>query len=239
MPATTIGVFKVTRDATTQDPTIQTAGNSITVPSYGIPPNAPQSGTTFLIDTSDARMTQAVSAVDPGHSGKIGLWTQHTVANSTRSMVRWYELDPVGLTVLQTGTVKSSTLFDFNGAIAPDRVRRGTTKTFGNNMVLSFNTSSASTFVDIRMVSKRGANTVSPQVVVRTSLGPDIDFGCPSNGNVCRWGDYAAATPDPEAPTTGTSTGQVWLTSMWTQDGNTTGGTSGTSWRTWNWAAKP
>jgi hypothetical protein len=238
-PGTAIDLFKVNKNAD-GTPHVQTGGSKVTVPSFSVPPNARQSGTSFRLDTLDTRLTQAVSAIDPGHGGKVGLWTQHTVAGGGGSMIRWYEIDPAGRTVLQTGAVKNSTAFYFNGAISPDRVVSGPTRAFGRNMVLSFNASSSSTFPSIRMVSKRGSKGVSAPVVVKSSPGFDADFACGSElPNVCRWGDYAAATPDPAAPTTGTTTGRVWHTSMWTIDASTIDPSSDTSWRTWNWEAKP
>jgi hypothetical protein len=235
-PQTSLDLFQVTRNED-GSPNIQTSGTSITVPSFSVPANAPQKGTRFVLDTLDGRLTQAVSAVDPRHGGKVSLWTQHTVRGGAGAMVRWYELDPVAGGVLQTGVVRSSTRYFFNGAISPDRVARGTTTAFGGNMVLSFNTSSASTFPAIRMVSKRGSNGVSHAVLVKSSPGFDRDFACERPTHFCRWGDYAAATPDPAAAATST-TGRVWLTGMWTKDASTLG-PSGTSWRTWNWVAKP
>jgi hypothetical protein len=228
LPATKIGLFKVTKNAD-GSPNIQTSGTTVSVSSYTIPPNAPQSGTAFTLDTLDARLTQAVSAIDPLRNNKVGIWTQHTVAGGSGSMVQWYEIDPVSATLLQSGVVKSRSLYAFNGAISPDRVVNGTVKLFGGSMVLGFDVSSAGTFPAIRMVSK--------QVKVKSSPGPDIDFACAGLG-YCRWGDYAAATPDPNAFDTTTTTGVVWLTSMWTKDGRLTG-SNGTSWQTWNWAAQP
>jgi hypothetical protein len=236
LPATNLGLFKVTRNAD-GTPNIQTSGTSISVTSFNIPPNAPQSSTVFTLDTLDARLTQAVSAIDPLRNNKVGIWTQHTVAGGAGSMVQWYEIDPVSATLLQSGLVKSRSLYTFNGAISPDRVVNGTVKLFGGSMVLGFDVSSASSFPAIRMVSKQGTDTQSKQVKVKSSPGPDLDFACAGLG-YCRWGDYAAATPDPNAFDTITTTGVVWLTSMWTKDGRLTG-SSGTSWQTWNWAAQP
>ena len=56
-----------------------------------------------------------------------------------------------------------------------------------------------------------------------------------TNPNLCRWGDYAGASPDPAAPTTGT-TGQVWGTSMLSAPG---GSSSSSGWTTRNFAVKP
>jgi hypothetical protein len=234
-PATKIGLFKVTRNATTGAPVIQLAGSAVTVQSYDMPANAPQKDTQFLIDTMDARMTQAVAAIDPGHTSKFAIWTQHTINGGAGARVRWYEIDPVGKTILQTGNVQNSTLYYFDSAISPDRVVKGATTAYGDNMALNFTASSGTTYPAIKMVSKRGTSGISAVKTVKFSPGPDIDFACPDTG-VCRWGDYAAATPDPNAPT-GAASGIVWGTSMWTIDGRID--PSGVSWRTWNWKSQP
>jgi hypothetical protein len=236
-PSTKLGVFTVTKNPTTGNSVIQRSGDSIRVPSYNTPPFAPQSGSSLVLDTLDTRLTQAVGAVDPLHQSKFAVWTQHTISGGAGSMVRWYEVDPAARTVLQKGTVSDGSLYVFNGAISPDRVVAGSSKAFGGNMVMGVNTSSSSAFPAIQMVSKVGSGAVSAMVLVQPSPGHDEDFGC-SLAGVCRWGDYAAATPDPAASVSG-STGSVWLTGMWTADANTTGGSSGVSWRTWNWEATP
>jgi len=233
--ATEIGLFKVTRNATTGAPVIQVKGSAVTVQSYDVPANAPQKGTEFLLDTSDARMTQAVAAVDPGRGNKFAVWTQHTISGGAGAMVRWYEIDPEGKTILQTGNVKNSALYYFNAAISPDRVVKGATTAYGDSMVLNFNTSSATSYPAIKMVSKQGTDSVSAVKTVKSSPGPDIDFACPELG-FCRWGDYAAATPDPNAPT-GATSGIVWGSSMWTKDGRIN--PEDVSWRTWNWKSQP
>jgi hypothetical protein len=237
LPSGKLGVFTVTKN---RDgfPVIQQSGASINVGSYDVPPNAPQNGN-FLLDTSDARLTQAVAAKDPTQGGRFAIWTQHAVFGGAGAMERWYEIDPAARNVLQTGTVSDSTLYVYNGAISPDRVVDGATKAFGGDMVLGFTTSSATDFPAIQMVSKLGSNPVSSFVLIQQSPGYDEDFDCPLEpGGKCRWGDYSAATPDPKADTGG-SAGVVWLTNMWTADATTTGGTTGVSWRTWNWATTP
>lgn len=231
-----LGIFRVTK-SNTGLPTIQTAGFPLPVPAFALPRNAPQSGTRHLLDTGDARLTQAVSAKDPLRGGRLGLWTQHTVLGGAGAAVRWYEIDPASRSVLQTGTVAPRGLYAFNGAISPDRVSRGTIGAFGSNMVLGFNTSSATTHPAIAMVSKRGDDTPTPPTVVRTSPGPVIDFSCARGGGLCRWGDYAAATPDPAASASD-AVGRVWSTNAWTRDGRVSG-ENGTSWQTWNWGTRP
>lgn len=235
-PATKIGLFKVTRNSTTGAPVIQVTGSAVTVQSYDMPANAPQKDTSFQLDTLDARMTQAVAAIDPGHSNKFAVWTQHTISGGGGAMVRWYEIDPVGKTLLQTGNVQNASLYYFNGAIAPDRVVKGATTAYGRNMLLNFTSSSSTTYPAIKMVSKRGISGISAVKTVKSSPGPSIDFSCDPPPGYCRWGDYAAATPDPNAPI-GAASGIVWGTSMWTKDGRID--PTGVSWQTWNWKSQP
>ena len=235
LPATSIGLFKVTRDPTTGNP-VFSAGASVAVPSYTVPANAPQSGATQLLDTLDARMTQAVAAFDPLR-GKFAIWTQHTIHGGAGAAVRWYEISPATRALLQpAGLVSHNSLSVFNGAISPDRVVNGSTSAYGQNMILNFNTSSPTTFPSLYMVGKRRNDTTSGFKLLKASPGPQIEFSCQSSGSVCRWGDYAAATPDPLAATTGAA-GIVWSTSMWNKDGRLNPG--GVNWQTYNWRARP
>jgi hypothetical protein len=91
-PNTRLLVYQVTKGTdgklsvgTTKDPV---------VPAYNVPANAAQKGTDKMLDTLDARNTQAVSAIDPsqGTSGAEAVWTQHTVFSTSGhgAEVRWY-----------------------------------------------------------------------------------------------------------------------------------------------------
>jgi hypothetical protein len=232
LPATQLSLFRVTRDATTGNPVIQTTGTPITVPSYTFPANAPQSGSVNVLDTSDARPTQAVAAIDPGHAGKFAIWTQHTIDVGGRAAVRWYEIDPAAHALLQSGTASNASLFEFNGAISPNRQVNGTTVTGGDAMVLNFDTSSSTTLPTIKMLSKIGSGAQSAAVVVKKSPGQLSGFDCTAGAQFCRWGDYAAATPDPA------TANQIWQVSQFAVGSGS--GTSGpaTS-RTQNFVATP
>ncbi len=231
-PCTAISLFEVftNPDGT---PNISETGRDVPVPAYELPPNAPQAGTGAPIDTSDTRLTQAVSAIDP-RFGIDAIWTQHTVSGTFGSEVQWLEIDPATVGVFQTGRISSTDLFVFNGAVAPDRVVNGSTTAFGSDMILGYNTSSTTTDVGVWMVSKVADRPVSSPVALKRSPGPDTDYSCLAG--TCSWGDYAAATPDPAAPISGKK-GRVWLTSMWNLAGMPSGGA--VVWRTWNWAAIP
>lgn len=243
LPSTRLSLHKVFRNA---DGTanIQSPGSAVVVPSYTVPPNAPQRtgfpNSAKQLDTSDSRPTQAVSAIDPGRSATSpGLWTQHTTATSpasTRSEVRWYEINPVTRTLFQSGKVNSPSYSAFNGAISPDRRVLGTSKLFGQNMVLGFTTSGTGSFPAVRQVSKLGAAAQSAHVLVKSSPGNYSGFDCAGTDNTCRWGDYAGATPDPTSPPPPATKGRVWLVNQYASGVNST---TAANWRTWNWIASP
>ena len=198
------------------------------VTAFSDPPNAPQSGTAAVLDTLDGRLTNAVSGLDPSNS-TTAIWTQHTVASGGgRSEVRWYELGAA--TNLRSGTISDGSLYTFNAAISPDRKVSGSIKRFGDAFVVGFNTSSASDFVRIQMVSQWADNVMSEFVEVKASPGFNSDFSC----NVCRWGDYAGASPDP-ASNQYSNHGRVWLSNQW----NVASNNSNVDWRTYIWGTNP
>ncbi|MGR8932942.1 MAG: hypothetical protein ACU837_00960 [Gammaproteobacteria bacterium] len=201
-------------------------GKKIAVKAYKIPANAKQPNTTHLIDTSDTRPTQAVSAVNPNRSNKVSLWTQHTVFGGAGAEVRWYEINPAGNALFASGKLSSTARYYFNAAISPDRAVKGSTKKFGNTMGLQVSGSSSSLFPSIYAVSKRGSNAQSALTTVRKGTQKMDDFTC---SPVCRWGDYAGLTPDPTPPA-GAAHGRLW--------GNNELG-AGTTWTTRNFAIDP
>jgi hypothetical protein len=218
---------------------VMSGATSIGVASYKVPADAPQQGTTDVLDTLDTRLEHAVAAVDQRLlGGATAIWTAHTVFGGAGAEDRWYEISTAGPTpsLSQSGTVSSTTSFAWNGAISPDRANNGSAGagSFGSNMVMGFNTSSATTYPAIQMVSQHGTNSQSGWVLVRQSLGPNVDFSCTGgSGNVCRWGDYSGAMPDPAA----TTNGQVWLSGEWNNPPAPNGSTP--VWQTWNWQATP
>jgi len=204
-------------------------GHSIRVTPYDPPDDAPQPNPEWNIDTLDARLTHAVSGVDPS-SGKVAIWTAHSVKGGAGSQIRWYEILPTPIvhpSLADSGTVTDASLWIYDAGISTDRTCSATACAHGDAMVLGFTTSSATSLPGVQMVSKIGTGPQSAITLVTTSPAPDSSFGCPLLG-YCRWGDYGGATPDPAAPQTG-ATGAVWLTNQ----------TSGPSDGTWNWEATP
>jgi len=230
LPSTQLKLYQVTRSST-GNPVIGTTPTTVTVPSYTIPPSVPQKGTAFKIDSSDTRNTQAQAAIDPGHGSKFALWTQHTVKGGAGAEVRWYEINPATHSLIQSGKATSPSLYEFNGAIAPNRQVGGSTNARGNSMLMNFNTSSSTTFPSIKMVSKVGTGAQSGQVAVFNGTKPLTGFDCTAPApNPCRWGDYAAVTPDPS------TANLMWNVS---QFGNGTASSTFATSKTLNFVAKP
>jgi hypothetical protein len=233
--ATFLTLFKVTKSSTGAA-TIPTTGTAVPVSAFKVPASAPQPGSSFTLDTLDARNTQAVLAVDPAHGGVLALWTQHTVFGGAGAEVRWYEINPPKHSLIQHGTVSSSSLFTFDAAVSPDRRVNGTTSKFGRNMVIDVVQSSATVLPTIGVASKIGKGPISALVTIATSAAPDTGFDCTTSATgLCRWGDYAAATPDPASPATAT-TGLVWGSSMLAAAG---GSASSSGWTTQNFEVRP
>jgi hypothetical protein len=208
-------------------PQLFTTGQSLPVATYTSPPDAPQKGSTDLLDTLDGRLTHAVSGVDP-RFGNTAVWLAHTVMGGAGAEIRWYEVQPTPVkspSLLQSGAATNASLYVYNAGISTDRTVNLGGTAHGSAMVLGFNTSSGTQFAAVQMVSKIGAGAQSAFVLVKQSTVADNDFTC---NPVCRWGDYGGATPDPAADLLA-ATGKVWLSQQWTD---------GTA-ETWNWEATP
>ncbi len=236
LPSKKISLFKVKKkDGKAKIPKTAT---QLKVNKYKPPPNAPQSGSSAKIDTLDGRLTQSVAATDNGHNDKFVLWTQHTVEGGAGSKVRWYEISPSSPRLIQNGSASSNARYDFDGAISPNRAVKGSSKSGGKNMVMNFVASSSSSFPTVKMVSKKGGNKQSGQVLVKQSPGPIAGFDCSDSGqgDPCRWGDYASATPDPSARS------KIWNVSQWASGNEpacTTSLSCPATWRTQIFVANP
>jgi len=206
IPSKKISLFKVKKK--NGQAKIQGTATQLKVNQYDAPPNAPQSGSSYLLDTLDGRFEAAVAAVDPGHGDALAIWTAHAVYGGPGAEERWYELDPNAASLLQSGTVGTPSLFAWNGAVSPDRASTGFGGSHGDSMAMSVSTSSLSTFPAIQFVWKHGASPQSDLTTLVQSGGPSVDFSC----SPCRWGDYSGASPDPAA--TGSVT-WVWAVASW------------------------
>jgi hypothetical protein len=222
-------LFQVTTTPDANGHPVASFGSPQTIPvaPYSIAANAPEKGSSSVLDTLDGRLEHAVAAVDPANGGRVDVWTAHAVFGGAGARERWYEIDPSTSSLFQKGVASSDALYVWNGAIAPDR--NGTTHLFGDSMAMSVSTSSATAYPAIQLVWKNGANEPTELKQLLQSPGPNVDSSC----SPCRWGDYSGATSDPKPDA---AVGRVWLSNQWNVASSST---SGTDWRTWVMAVHP
>lgn len=150
-----------------------------------------QPGTKTRIDPSDTRLYQAVSAPDPTLGVEDAIWTQHAVrGRSGRSEIRWYELDPASLSLVRSGEISKRRNWVFNGAISPTWR--------GNRAVINYNVAGRNLLPKIVARSRSpedGKGAMGSEITLARSAS--IDTSCDDEDDVCVWGDYAAAVPDP------------------------------------------
>jgi hypothetical protein len=192
---------------------ITRVAQDIAVPEYAIPPDAPQQGASEMLDSGGCTLGITTAAVDPARGGAVALWTvlpdiAFVGDNSTIATLQWFELDPEHAAVWQQGRIAEPDLYVLDGAIAPDRAVHGASRAFGDSMVLSYNTSSATSPVSLAVVSKSGDAPLSAKRVLWRSKSA---YFC--GGGTCRWGDYASASADPAADPA-LAHGQAWITGM-------------------------
>ena len=179
------------------------ADGDISVGSFSVPPSVPQPGTTYLLDSLDGRLTQAVQLRDPSAGGIEAVWTQHTVAGAGgRAVVRWNEFVPSTLSVLQEGEIGSDTDHIFNAAISPS--------SGGSDAAVFYNRGSGSTLALIGAQTRQSSTPTGQMDAGEVVLGTSATFDQETlfQGNCttapCRWGDYSGASPDPS------NAGVVW-----------------------------
>ena len=179
------------------------ADGDINVGTFAIPAGVPQPGTSFVVDSLDGRLTQAVARFDSGF-GAEAIWTQQTVAGpGGRSVVRWYEFAPsLANPIVQQGQVSSATDFIWNAAISPSST--------GRDAAIFYNRGSASVLALIAAQTRTSSTPLGQmdpgELILGNSTAADQENAFQGNcsPNPCRWGDYSGATPDP------VNAGVVW-----------------------------
>jgi hypothetical protein len=243
LPSDKLWFFKVTQDHTTLNPVFG-AGRVLTLPdNYDLPPDAAQTNFHQLLETLDARPTQAVQAINPDRSGVHSFWMQHTISNAAdeenpRSIVRWYEIDPVKPKLLRKGDIgtDSPDNFYFNAAISPDRRKDGNIQRFGNSFVIEYNVSSSVNEINPRIVagSSFAGNPVK-FLLIQDGIDGYKDATCPNDSDVCRWSNYSSASPDPRPTALGR--GEIWGTNQYS--GGYVSSKGITNFRSWIFGLRP
>lgn len=176
---TTLSLYTLTNSSTPN--TIGLAGPvNITVAAYSVPPDAPQPGTTALLDTLDGRFVNAST-----QTGDF-LWQVHTVALGSYAAPKFYQIDTATTAVVRSAFFfGTSTSHDFNVSIAANSANdvfvtwTMTDPALGTNAQVrysGFDHNNGSTYI----------------------LGPGAAaFTSPTWSGGVRWGDYSAVTLDP------------------------------------------
>jgi hypothetical protein len=176
---TTVRLYAIRNPLTSPTYTTYT----LTVPAYGPPEDAPQSGTTTRIETFDSRFWSCVY-----RNGS--LWATHHI-NSSRVLARWYEIKMNGWplsgqnpTLVQSGNIDpGSSIRTFFSSISVDAE--------GNSAVICAR-SSPNEFISIYRASRTPADPLGTM--------PDQSIVISSNGTYTasnRWGDYSGCAVDP------------------------------------------
>ncbi len=176
----TLDLFSITTSGT---PTLQAA--ALTVPSFSMPPDAPQPlpvGAVAAIPTNDYRLLNAVWS-------NGSLWCGlNTAGSSSLPSARWYQ---IALSSLSTASLTQSGDVSGSGAayypaIAVDA---------SGDMELAFTTSSTATYASAAFTGRAAgdpAGATRSYGVYEPGTGPYQETQVPM-----RWGDYSGMTLDP------------------------------------------
>lgn len=177
---------KYTATNTSHPASTALVASTITVPSYGIPPDAHQPGTANLLDTLDSRFVNAST------QNGTDLWQTHTIALGSFPAPKFYRLNTSTNAVIQSGFYfASGSSDDFNASIAAN--------TAGDSFVTYTSTNAgAGINAQVRLSGKLSGDAgIAAGPLAFTS----VTFYNPSGDTTERWGDYSAVTTDPRDTT--------------------------------------
>jgi hypothetical protein len=158
----------------------------ITVPSYDIPINPTQPGNIDSLDDGDARISASIRRV-----GDM-LYATHCIQSGSRAAVRWYRIDAVQHTLIDSGTITDPELEFFYPSIAANT---------NGTVVIGCNGTSPNTYVSSYAFIGGVTNNVltfSGPMLLKAGLAT---YDTHDSSGTSRWGDYSATTLDPVNPT--------------------------------------
>jgi hypothetical protein len=168
----------------------------ISVPAYSVPPDVPQPGTTYTLETLDNEFEQ--------RSVQLGtrIWNVHTIADGTATP-RWYEFDTGANSLVADGIWYATTT---SSDWRPSIVMNGSGQTFGTWMSVDVPNK---TNVAIHYIGGSGDSAGSGGgSVLYTSSQPLT--GQTANGRD-RDGDYSYITLDPSSYGSCAAYERAWL----------------------------
>jgi hypothetical protein len=159
----------------------------LTVPAYTVPIDPAQpNGRTPLAD-NDARIAASARRV-----GDI-VYATHAIEQDNRAAIRWYKIDAVNNTLIQSGTISDPVLDLFYPSIAANE---------SGVVVIGCNGSSPTNYISSYAVAGSTTNgTLSFGDLTLLKAGTATYRNPDPNTGESRWGDYSATTVDPADPT--------------------------------------
>jgi hypothetical protein len=157
----------------------------LTVPAYNLPINPRQPSGTDNLDDGDARISAFARRV-----GDV-LYATHAVEVDSRAAVRWYKIDAVSRSLLESGTISDPNLELFYPSIAANDA---------GVVVIGCNGTSESQFVSSYAVVGQPVNgqlTFGDLLLLKKG---ETNYNQQDDTGVGRWGDYSATSVDPAAP---------------------------------------
>ena len=159
--------------------------------------NAPQPGTTMLLDVLQIRAM--VQNQYTNFLGAESLWVPHTVrrVNTTGfAAPRWYQANVTGGTV--GASLPQATTWDPDGANVIHRFMPSLAVDRAGNMAMGYSTSNATTeFPSIKYAGRLAADPVN----TFSQTEQTFFTGTGSQTGINRWGDYSSMTLDPNGCT--------------------------------------
>ena len=151
------------------------------IPGYSTPPDAPALGSTVDINTGGTRLMNAAYA-----GGSI--WAAHCIASGGRAAARWYEIDPVTRTLLQSGTVNDPSLSYYFPSIAADAA---------GNVVMGFSGSDASIYPSCYYTGREAGDPAGQMATPTLYSAGQNSYTITDGAGRNRWGDYSLTSLDP------------------------------------------
>ena len=163
-----------------------TSATRLSVSPYTAPPFPLQPDGSANLDNGDARFSAIVYEV----AGVM--YAVHGTQVGVRAALRWYRIDPVQKTVLESGTLNDPTKDLFYPSIAVNPM---------GTVVIAYNASSASTFISSFAVigtTSNGVTSFGQPLLLRSGAA---SYQRTDSTGTSRWGDYSATSVDPADPT--------------------------------------
>src|SRR5207237_2552176 len=184
-PPSETTLTKFTATNTSHPSSTMLVQSTVTVPSYGVPPNAQQTGTSQVLDTSDSRFVNAST------QNGTDLWQTHTINLIGFPSPFFYRVNTSNNALKQSGFYYASkTSDDFNASI---------TANAAGNCFVTWTSTDASVRVNAQ-VRFSGKLSADPQITAGsagftslTFLSGNLDPGFGAQ----RLGDYSPVTLDP------------------------------------------